>query len=129
MLVRARIIQPRARIIRPNIFFIKGPLSGLRQFLIIESPVTILTGKNSVLLYSVQEYIEIEAWQLRTFDLLATSDQRFSGVFRGYKMGMLAGNGLKEYRCLKKIIHQIERKWMVNPFSKFYNKISIVFLS
>ena len=34
---------------------------------------------------------------------------------------------VKEYRCLKKVIHQIDRKCTVTPFSKFYGEIWVAF--
>ena len=33
----------------------------------------------------------------------------------------------KEYRCLNKILDQIERKWMVASFSNFFGKIRVGF--
>ena len=34
---------------------------------------------------------------------------------------------IKKYRCLKKVIHQIDKNWTVAPFSKFYGKIWVNF--
>ena len=35
---------------------------------------------------------------------------------------------IKEYRCLKMVIHQLRRKWTVAPFSKFYDKNLVEFV-
>ena len=55
-------------------------------------------GENCVLLNSVQEFIKKEAWLLLTF---FTHNQLSLIILLSY---------IKEYRCLKKVIHQIDRK-------------------
>ena len=35
---------------------------------------------------------------------------------------------IKEYSCFKKVFHQIDRKWMVAPFSNFFGKIRLLFV-
>ena len=32
-----------------------------------------------------------------------------------------------KFRCLKKVIYRIDRKWKVAPFSKFYGKVQVGF--
>ena len=56
-----------------------------------------------VLLNSVQEFIEIQAWLLLTF-FLCSHNQLIS----------VYCHKIKEYRCLKNAIHQLERnKWLL----------------
>ena len=54
-----------------------------------------------VSLNSTQEFIEIETWLPLNNPL----------------------SHIKEHRCLKKVIHQIDRKWTIAPFIRFYCKI------
>ena len=35
---------------------------------------------------------------------------------------------IKEYRCLNKSIHHVDKKWTVAPFSNFYGKIRVGFI-
>ena len=59
--------------------------------------------ENFVLLNSVQEFIEIQAWLLLTF-FLYLHNQLIS----------IYCHIIKEYRCLKNVIHQLERnKWLL----------------
>ena len=37
-------------------------------------------------------------------------------------------SNIKEYRCLNKVIHQIDRNWAVLPFNNFYAKLKLVFV-
>ena len=60
------------------------------------------TGKTFVLLNSVQEFIEIQAWLLLTF-FLCLHNQLISVYYMS-----------QEYRCLKNAIHQLERdEWLL----------------
>ena len=62
---------------------------------------------------SVQEFLKIEAClKLLTF---------FRMLTRSVKFNTFNCHILK--RCLEYVIHQIDRKWKLAPFSKIYGKI------
>ena len=79
----------------------------------IRIPLTILTGKNSVLLKSVQEFVEIQGWL--TFFIYLHNQLRYTHSI---------WNINNEYRFLNEIFHQIDIKWMV---TNFYGKIWLGF--
>ena len=67
---------------------------------------------NSSLLTSGQEFIEIEDWLRLIFFLYFSYIHSMSHI--------------KEYRCLKNVIHQIDRnEWTLPSISKVYDKILI----
>ena len=72
-----------------------------------------MTRKRCVLLSSVREFIEIEAWLILVFSLslhIQISSINFINT------------------CQEKFIHQIDSEWrMVAPFSNFYGKIWVGF--
>ena len=62
-----------------------------------------LTMENCVLLNSVQEYFEIEAWLLLTFFL----------CLHNWFLYILFSH-VKEYRCFKNVIHETDRnEWLL----------------
>ena len=65
------------------------------------------TGKSGSLLSPEQELIEMEASLLLTF-FLCLHNKLISTV-----------TSIRECRCLKTVIHKIDRNSMVSPFSKF----------
>ena len=70
--------------------------------------LTILTGEDCVLLI-----IEIEAWLLLTFFICLHSQLSL----------YIPLSRIKECQCLKKLRHQVDRKWTAVPFRKFYGNI------
>ena len=85
---------------------------GYKKRPLIWNLLTILTGGNFLSLNSVQQL-------LLTF-FICLQNQLCLHILLSL---------IKGYRCLKNMIHQIDRKWMVAPFSKFYCKIWIAFFS
>ena len=73
----------------------------------------------TVLLNSVQEFIEMQYWLLLTFCICLHN--QLSSIH-----SILHVN--KECRCLNKIFHQIDRKWMVAPLTNFYGKSWVGFV-
>ena len=76
-----------------------------------------ITKKNFVFFNLVQEFIEIKSWLLLTF--FASLHNQLSSIH--------SISNIKEYRCLNKIIHQIESEWTVASFSNFCGKIWVGF--
>ena len=73
--------------------------------------LTILPGKNCVLLNSVQEFIEIEAW------LLLTSFIKFYAFYCQILKNKMLEKGGSSNR----------QKKTVTPFTKFYHKVCVRF--
>ena len=64
---------------------------------IVQAVSKILSGENCILLKSVQEVIDMEALLLLTFANLPTINKFYL-------------SHIKDYKCLKKVIHQIDSK-------------------
>ena len=79
--------------------------------LLVMSFLTIFTGKNWVILTSVQPFIEIKALLLLAF-FVCLHNQLY---FIHFVVNFL------------KVIHQTDRKWTVASFSEFFGKIWVDF--